>query len=62
MIVTEVTNSLIPYQEKYLAHEITRRFPSDGVENFADAWVNTQVDLNSHLVDAGLSRGPRYRQ
>lgn len=42
------------YQAKYLAHELTRRCPSDSVEKLAGAVAGAQVDLNPHQVDAAL--------
>lgn len=45
---------LTPYHAKFLAHELTRRCPSDSVEKLAGALVDAQVDLNPHQVDAAL--------
>lgn len=42
------------YQAKYLAHELTKRCPSDSVEKLAAAVAGAQVDLNPHQVDAAL--------
>jgi superfamily II DNA or RNA helicase len=42
------------YHAKYIAHELTRRFPSGSVEGLASALVDAQVDLNPHQVDAAL--------
>ena len=42
------------YQAKYLAHELTKRCPSDSVEKLAGAVAGAQVDLNPHQVDAAL--------
>lgn len=42
------------YQAKYVAYDLTRRFPPDSVEKIAAALVDAQVDLNPHQVDAAL--------
>ena len=42
------------YQAKYIAHELTRRYPSDSLEKLASAVAGAQVDLNPHQVDAAL--------
>lgn len=42
------------YQAKYLAYELTRRFPPDSSERLAGAVASAQVDLNPHQVDAAL--------
>ncbi|MFC5455982.1 SNF2-related protein [Prosthecobacter fluviatilis] len=42
------------YQAKYLAHELSRRCPSDSVEKLAATVAGAQVDLNPHQVDAAL--------
>lgn len=47
-------SSTTDYQAKYIAHELTRRFPSDEVDKLASALVDAQVDLNPHQVDAAL--------
>ena len=46
--------SLTPYQAKYFAHELTRRWPSDSVEKFSAALVDATVELNPHQVEAAL--------
>ena len=46
--------SLTDYQAKYLAYELTRRFPPDSAEKLAGAVASAQVDLNPHQVDAAL--------
>ncbi|WP_049766609.1 SNF2-related protein [Rhodospirillum centenum] len=46
--------NLTAYHSKYLAHELTRRFPSDSDEKLAGAVARAQVDLNPHQVDAAL--------
>ena len=46
--------NLTAYHSKYLAHELTRRFPSDSDEKLAGAVAGAQVDLNPHQVDAAL--------
>ena len=42
------------YQATYIAHELTRRCPSDSVEKLAATVAGAQVDLNPHQVDAAL--------
>ncbi|WP_295390483.1 SNF2-related protein [uncultured Thiodictyon sp.] len=46
--------SLTDYHAKYIAHELTRRFPPDSPERLAGAVASAQVDLNPHQVDAAL--------
>ena len=46
--------SLTDYRAKYLAYELTRRFPPDSAEKLAAAVANAQVDLNQHQIDAAL--------
>src|SRR5205809_7781120 len=46
--------SLTDYHAKYIAHELTRRFPPDSAEKLAGAVASAQVDLNPHQVDAAL--------
>ena len=46
--------SLTDYHTKYIAFELTRRFPSDSPERLAGAVASAQVDLNPHQVDAAL--------
>jgi superfamily II DNA or RNA helicase len=46
--------SITDYQAKYLACELTRRFPSDSADRVMPALVDAQVDLNPHQVDAAL--------
>jgi adenine-specific DNA-methyltransferase len=43
-----------PYQAKYFAHELTKRYASDSAEKLAGAVASAQVDLNPHQVDAAL--------
>ncbi len=45
---------LTPYQAKYIAYELTRRFPSGSNEKFNVALMDAQVDLNPHQVEAAL--------
>jgi adenine-specific DNA-methyltransferase len=45
---------LTDYQAKYIAHELTRRFPPDSAEKIAATLVDAQVDLNPHQIDAAL--------
>jgi SNF2 family DNA or RNA helicase len=47
-------NELTPYQAKYIAYELTRRFPSGSSEKFNVALMDAQVDLNPHQVEAAL--------
>ncbi len=42
------------YHAKLFAHELLRRCPSDSVERFTAALMDSQVDLNPHQVDAAL--------
>ncbi len=47
-------NELTPYQAKYIAFELTRRFPSGSSEKFNVALMDAQVDLNPHQVESAL--------
>lgn len=47
-------NKLSAYQAKYIAYELTRRFPSGSSEKFNIALMDAQVDLNPHQVEAAL--------
>ncbi len=47
-------NKLTPYRAKYIAYELTRRFPSGSSEKFNVALMDAQVDLNPHQVEAAL--------
>ena len=42
------------YHAKLYAHELKRRFPSDSIERFTAALMDSQIDLNPHQVDAAL--------
>ncbi|NOZ86760.1 MAG: DEAD/DEAH box helicase family protein [Deltaproteobacteria bacterium] len=42
------------YHAKLYAHELLRRCPTDSVERFTAALMDSQVDLNPHQVDAAL--------
>jgi adenine-specific DNA-methyltransferase len=42
------------YHAKYIAHELTKRCSSDSLEKLAGAFVDAQVDLNPHQVEAAL--------
>ena len=42
------------YHAKYIAHDLTRRFPPDSAEKLAGAVASAQVDLNPHQIDAAL--------
>jgi SNF2 family DNA or RNA helicase len=46
--------TLTDYQTKYIAYELTRRFPPDSTEKITAALVDAQVDLNPHQIDAAL--------
>ncbi|MDQ2998889.1 MAG: DEAD/DEAH box helicase, partial [Chloroflexota bacterium] len=48
------TTRLTPYHAKYLAYNLTRRFPPGSEEKLAGAVASAQVDLNPHQVDAAL--------
>jgi hypothetical protein len=48
------TLSLTDNQAKYIAYELTRRFPPDSVEKLTAALVDAQVDLNPHQIDTAL--------
>ena len=39
------------YQSKYIAYELTRRFPPDSVEKLTAALVDAQVALNLHQIE-----------
>ena len=45
---------ITPYHAKYFAHELTKRCSADSMEKLAGAFVDAQVDLNPHQVDAAL--------
>ncbi len=45
---------LTNYHAKYFAHELTKRCSSDNLEKLAGAFVDAQVDLNPHQVEAAL--------
>ena len=42
------------YHAKYLAFNLTRRFPPGSDEKLTGAVASAQVDLNPHQVDAAL--------
>src|ERR1017187_8567011 len=42
------------YHAKYLAHELTKRYPSDSIQKLAASLADAQVDLNPHQIDAAL--------
>ena len=42
------------YHAKYFAYELTKRCSSDSIEKLAGAFVDAQVDLNPHQVEAAL--------
>jgi len=45
---------LTPYHAKYFAHELTKRSSSDSMQKLASTFVDAQVDLNPHQVEAAL--------
>ena len=45
---------LTDYHAKLYAQELLRRCPSDSVEKFTAALIDSQVDLNPHQVEAAL--------
>ena len=45
------------YHAKLYSHELLRRYPSDSVERFTAALMDSQVDLNPHQVDAAFRLG-----
>lgn len=45
---------LTDYHAKYFAHELTKRCSADSMEKLAGAFVDAQVDLNPHQVEAAL--------
>ncbi len=46
--------ALTDYQAKYIATELTRRFPPDSAEKIAATLGDAQVDLTPHQIDAAL--------
>jgi len=44
--------SISAHQAKYLACELTKRYPSNSYERFSESLANAQVDLNPHQVEA----------
>jgi ERCC4-related helicase len=52
--MTNLPLNLTDYHACYLAHEITRRYPTDSIDKLAGAVASAQVDLNPHQVDAAL--------
>ena len=42
------------YHAKYLAHELTKRCPSNSLQKLAASLADAQVDLNPHQIDAAL--------
>lgn len=42
------------YQAKYIAHELTKRCPSDSVEKLSATLMDARVDLNPHQIEAAL--------
>ena len=61
-------NGFTQYHARYLAHELTKRCPSDSLQKLAATLADAQVDLNPHQIDAAFSpsglrsrRGPFWR-
>jgi SNF2 family DNA or RNA helicase len=46
--------SLSDFHAKLYAHELIRRYPSDNIERFTAALLDSKVDLNPHQIDAAL--------
>lgn len=46
--------TLTQHQAKYLAYELTKRYPSGSNERFNVALMDAQVDLNPHQVESAL--------
>jgi adenine-specific DNA-methyltransferase len=51
---TAIQGRLTDFHAKYLAHELTKRCPSDSLEKLAPVLADAQVDLNPHQVEAAL--------
>lgn len=47
-------SDLTSYQAKYLAYELTRKYPADDLGKFTASLQDAQVDLNPHQVEAAL--------
>lgn len=47
-------NGFTEYHARYLAHELTKRCPSDSLQKLAATLADAQVDLNPHQIDAAL--------
>ncbi len=45
---------ITPYHARDFAHQLTKRCASDSLEKLAGAFVDAQVDLNPHQVEAAL--------
>jgi superfamily II DNA or RNA helicase len=45
---------LTDYHAKFIAHDLTRRCPSDSVEKLTAVLSDAQVDLNPHQIEAAL--------
>lgn len=45
---------LTPQQAKYLAWDLTRRYPSDSVDKLGSVLADAQVDLNPHQIEAAV--------
>lgn len=45
---------LTPFHAKFIAYELTKRSSSDSMEKLASTFVDAQVDLNPHQVEAAL--------
>jgi hypothetical protein len=46
--------SLSDFHAKLYANELLRRYPSDNIERFTVALLDSKVDLNPHQIDAAL--------
>lgn len=47
-------SEITAYQAKYIAHELTRRRPTNDIGKFTASLQDAQVDLNPHQVEAAL--------
>jgi hypothetical protein len=47
-------SGITAYQAKYLAYDLTRRYPSNSYERFGESLSNAQVDLNPHQVEVDI--------
>lgn len=42
------------YHAKYFAHELTRKYPADGIGRLSQSLFDAAVDLNPHQIEAAL--------